>query len=288
MRSEREVLDLILAFARNSDGIRAVLLNGSRVNPTVTQDLFCDYDVACIVANPESFLLDQQWIDRFGERIMMQQNEFSDSGGTGYIFLMLFADGVRIDLSFHPQGRLHTLLEDSLTVVLLDKDQRIPPLPPPTDTSYRTRKPDQETFDAVVNEFWWCSSNVAKGLWRDELCYAKYMFDAIVRDALLTMLAWHVGMRHNWQVNPGKMGKWFKAFLPPDLWESLEKTYADADYDAIWESMFEAGKLARIIGTEVADALGYEYPLQDDARMTQYWRQVRALPKDANDLLNAC
>ncbi len=33
MRSEREMLDLILTFARDCDDVRAVVLNGSRVNP---------------------------------------------------------------------------------------------------------------------------------------------------------------------------------------------------------------------------------------------------------------
>ena len=33
MRSEQEMLDLILNFAKNDENIRAVLLNGSRANP---------------------------------------------------------------------------------------------------------------------------------------------------------------------------------------------------------------------------------------------------------------
>jgi aminoglycoside 6-adenylyltransferase len=285
MRNEQEVLEQVLTFALQSDLIRATVLNGSRVNPNVTKDLFCDYDVACIVTDPEPFLSDRTWIGQFGDLIMMQQNEFADTGGKGYIFLMLFTDGVRIDLSFHPIKRLDILLQDSLTVVLLDKDRLIEALPPATDTSYLPQKPDRQTFDAVINEFWWCSTNVAKGLWRDERCYTKYMFEAIVRDALLTMLSWYVGIKHDWQVNPGKFGRWLKTFLPPEIWESLEKTYAAADYNAIWEAMFEAGKLVRIIGLELADAFGYEYPLQDDVRVTEYWQRVRALPHDAETFI---
>jgi len=38
----------------------------------------------------------------------------------------------------------------------------------------------------------------------------------------------------------------------------------------------------RSVGIEVAGALGYQYPLGDDQRMTEYWRRVRALPKDAD------
>ena len=35
MRNEKEVLNQLLTFAGNNDMVRAVLLNGSRVNPNV-------------------------------------------------------------------------------------------------------------------------------------------------------------------------------------------------------------------------------------------------------------
>ncbi|MQY58645.1 MAG: aminoglycoside 6-adenylyltransferase, partial [Clostridia bacterium] len=36
-RTEKEIIDLIIAFAQNDDRIRAVLMNGSRVNPSITK-----------------------------------------------------------------------------------------------------------------------------------------------------------------------------------------------------------------------------------------------------------
>jgi aminoglycoside 6-adenylyltransferase len=43
------------------------------------------------------------------------------------------------------------------------------------------------------------------------------------------------------------------------------------------------GRLFRLVGTQVADALGYAYPADDDARVTAYLERVRALPDDATD-----
>ena len=71
---------------------------------------------------------------------------------------------------------------------------------------------------------------------------------------------------------------------PADLWESFEKTYAGADYQDIWASLFEAGRLVRRTGVEVAAALGYEYPMEDDTRVTEYLKKVSTLPKDAEAL----
>ena len=249
MRSETEVLNEVLSFAQNNEMVRAVVLNGSRVNPNVTKDLFCDYDIAFHVTDPDHFLTDQRWIKNFGDLIILQQNDWIEDGKTSYIFL--------IDLAFDPVEQVEKFLDDSLTLVLLDKDEIIRPLPPPADTTHRTKRPTQDEFNEITNEFWWCSINVAKGIWREELCYAKWMYEVIVRDCMIKMLSWYIGINHDWNINPGSYGKWFKKFLPVELWESFEKTYAGVDYREIWASLFEAGQLARRIGPEIADALGY-------------------------------
>jgi aminoglycoside 6-adenylyltransferase len=281
MRNEREVLSQLLDYARGNEMVRAVMMNGSRVNPNVSQDIFCDYDVVFVVTDPEHFKTDQSWIKNFGDLIIMQLNDWPGDLANGYAFLMLFSDRVRIDLGFDSVQQIDRLLDDSLTLVLLDKDQLFSPFPPPSDTGYFIQKPGQKEYDEAANEFWWCSTYIAKGIWRDELCYAKYMFDVIVRDSLNKMVAWYIGTRHAWRINPGGYGKWFKKLLPLDLWESLVKTYAGVDYDEIWESLFEAGRLFRTIGVEVASMLGYANPMEDDQRVTEYIKRVRSLPKDA-------
>ena len=189
MRSETEVLNQVLNFAQNNERVRAVLINGSRVNPNVTKDIFCDYDIAFYVTDPDHFLMDQSWIKHFGDLIILQQNVWSEKGVTCYIFLMLFTDGVRIDLAFDPEEHIDMFLDDSLTLVLLDKDEAIRQLPPPADTTHLTKKPTQKEFDEITNEFWWCSTNVAKGIWRDELSYAKWMYEVIVRDCMIKLLS---------------------------------------------------------------------------------------------------
>ncbi len=79
MRTEPQVIDQLLSFARNNPLIRAVVMNGSRVNPNAPQDLFCDYDVVYYVTDPPHFLEDQGWIHYFGDLIILQQNDFANS-----------------------------------------------------------------------------------------------------------------------------------------------------------------------------------------------------------------
>ncbi len=280
MRNEKEVLNQLLTFAENNSMVRSVLLNGSRVNPNIDNDIFSDYDVKFAVTDPEYFLNNQEWIKYFGEIIIMQQNNIQEHGEEWYIFLMIFSDGVRIDLSFIKAENISTYLDDSLTLKLMDKDNIIKDLDSPSDKSYFIQKPRKEEFYKTINNFWWVSTYVAKGIWREELPYAKYMFDVIVRESLKKLIDWYIGMKHNWEINTGTVGRWFEELLPNELWESYKKTYVGSNYEEIWSSLMEAGNLARILGLEIANQLEYTYPIEDDERVVKYLKWIYELPKD--------
>lgn len=106
MRSEQEIMDLVLKVAKEDDRVRAVGMNGSRTNPNVPKDPFRDYDIAYLVTDMQSFFDDPDWIDVFGERIIMQTPEdmelFPNELGDRFTYMMLFTDGNRIDLMLIP------------------------------------------------------------------------------------------------------------------------------------------------------------------------------------------
>ncbi|MGZ4107890.1 MAG: aminoglycoside 6-adenylyltransferase, partial [Tumebacillaceae bacterium] len=64
MRNEQEIMDLILHTAQEDARVRAVIMNGSRVNPNVEKDIFQDYDVVYVVDEIASFTSDHSWVDR--------------------------------------------------------------------------------------------------------------------------------------------------------------------------------------------------------------------------------
>ncbi|MBS3934481.1 MAG: aminoglycoside 6-adenylyltransferase [Truepera sp.] len=72
MRSESEMLALIVHTAQNDDRIRAVMLNGSRVNPRASRDIFQDFDVIYFVTDLASFTNNHRWLERFGELMILQ------------------------------------------------------------------------------------------------------------------------------------------------------------------------------------------------------------------------
>lgn len=288
MRSEQEMLDLILTYAREHDEVRAVVMNGSRVNPNAPKDPFQDYDIVYYVHNVEPFRRNMDIVRYFGETIILQLPEDMidppAEGDSHYSYLMQFMDGNRIDLSFYPLDRTDVTLKDSLSLVLLDKDNLLGELPPPSDAGYLPQPPTAKAFDDCCNEFWWLNAYVAKALWRDELTHAKYMFDAHLREQLLKMLRWYFGVQTNFQKSPGKLGKFLKGQLTDKLWNLLEHTYADAQPDHSWDALFAMDDLFRRIATVVADHFGFNYPAQDDARVSAFVRHIRQLPRDATTI----
>ena len=50
-RTEQQMMDLILGFARRDDRVRAVWLNGSRANPKAPRDQFQDFDIVYAVTD---------------------------------------------------------------------------------------------------------------------------------------------------------------------------------------------------------------------------------------------
>jgi aminoglycoside 6-adenylyltransferase len=285
MRTEQEMLELIVSTARDDERIRAVIMNGSRANPNAPRDPFQDFDVVYIVEDVAPFRHNLQWIKRFGELMILQMPEDmqdpppSDDGGFAY--LMQFADGNRIDLGIYPLSQLGELAKDSLSLLLLDKDGRVEPFAPANEADYYPEPPTAKAFFDCCNEFWWVCPYVAKGLWREEILYAKFMLDQVVRAELMKMLAWHIGCKTQFACNPGKFGKYYQRYLEPELWAWLEKTYADSGYENTWQAMFAMCTLFRRAALSVAEQLGFAYPHEDDQRVSAHLKHVRCLPKDA-------
>jgi aminoglycoside 6-adenylyltransferase len=288
MRSEQEMLELIVNTAKDDDRIRAVILNGSRAALHVPHDIFQDFDAVYVVTDVASFKNDPNWIDRFGPRMMLQRPDDMEDpppgGGDTFAYLMQFVDGNRIDLTLCPLNRIDDVRKQSMSVLLLDKDGLIGPLPPANEKDYLHKPPTAKAFVDCCNEFWWVCPYVAKGLWRQEIIYAKYFLDHTVRDQLMKMIIWYVGMKVEFSQSAGKVGRHLEHYLEPELWALLLRTYSDADYDRTWTALETMCDLFKRTGVLVAGHFGYDYPQLDDERVRAHLRHVRLLPQNAPEM----
>jgi len=269
--------ELILDYAKKDEGVRCVYMNGSRANPNAPKDKYMDFDIVFIVKELSPYLSDLHWVDVFGKRLILQMPEAMryPSGSGAFNWLMLFEDGNRIDLTLIPITKPELIGEDSETLVLLDKDGILPKFPPASDRDYLVREPDELFYLSCCNNFFWCMQNVAKGIVRDELSYAMQMYDYWVRNELNDMVSWYIGTQTDFEVSTGKLGKYFKTYLSAEVYEKYKKTYADSDYDHLWQAMFEACSLFRLLAKEVADYFNYTYPKEDDHGIMEYLKWMR-------------
>lgn len=276
MRPEQEMFDLILSVARTDERIRAVYMNGSRANPNIKKDKYQDYDIVYVVTETAPFLLNKNWISVFGDIAILQEPDSNDLGwgqntdfNRSYGWLMLFKDGNRIDLHIQVKEAMHEdYLADSLTVPLLDKDNILPTIPPSNDKGYLIQKPTKPKYDGCCNEFWWCLNNVAKGIARDQFPYAMRMYYEVVHVELDKMLEWYIGIETDFSVSVGMWGKYYKKYLPSEIYELYTKTYSNCE--ELWTTIFKACELFRTVAPIVGKHFGYMYNQSDDDNMMQF------------------
>lgn len=259
------------------------MLNGSRLNSKAPHDIMQDYDVVFFIRSLEelSYKLNREWINRFGDIVILQQNDFEDGS---YIFLMQFKDGVRIDLCFETINRIDAKTkEDTLSKILLDKDNMIVELPLPNDSIHYVQKPTEKEFNSLLNNAWWIQTYVAKAIWRDELPFAKYTFDVILIDCIQKLLSWHIGEEYNWNINAGKYCKWFKNLLSDEIYNEFVTLYPTVNYDEMWQSLFHAGEFIQKMGKNLAEKLQFTYPIKNDMNVTEYIQKIKVLPRGSTE-----
>lgn len=282
IRTEQEMMELIIHTAKEEPRIRAAVLSGSRANPNAPKDRFCDYDICYIVTETRFFRENRAWINRFGDRLYMQYPEespyFPSDHSKCYGWLIQFADGNRLDL--------HVCTLDSdwqeftgrqMYRILLDKDCCIPDPGAPTDREFWVKRPTQEEYLCTCNEFWWCLNNIAKGLWRGEVLYVMDMLNDAVRPMLLRMLSWKAGIDNRFQISVGKSCKYLNRWIPEDQWNILLKTYPRADTEEIWNAVFIMCDLFEESAAEVAQGLSLRQNCIEAENSRKYLEDVHAL-----------
>ncbi|MCD7772016.1 MAG: aminoglycoside 6-adenylyltransferase [Oscillospiraceae bacterium] len=277
MRSTEEMLRLITDAAERDENVRAAVLSGSRADISRPKDVYQDYDVAFLVKNLEPYFNNPCYIERtFGKVLIMQMPDLNDNPDLSFetaehfTYLSIFEDGIRLDLTF--TAAMPDWGNEPMKV-LFDCDGH---LSDNLDNEcYMVKRPPQAEFSACCNEFWWCLNNVAKGLKREEIPYAKSMFELTLRPQLNKMVSWYIGTISDFSVSTGKLGKYFKKYLPDSIYYKYLKTYTTADPARIWTSTINTCKLFSDLARIVAQDLGLGYNADEEAGARLYMMNVK-------------
>ena len=243
-------------------------LSGSRADIHSLRDQFQDYDVVYIVENLEDLISDLSWLDQFGIRLIEQHNVL----GHRRLYLMLFEDGNRIDLSLCPKEYIQEWVESEANFEVIKDDNGLFEAYQPNAKRYWTAPPSEEEFAASCNEFWWVSAYVVKAIRRSQLIYATDHLYGICQQELLKVLAWQVTSDRG-AVDIGKNYKYLFHYLPAEKEKVFSALLDLSSIEKVGQSLFATMKLFDGEAQELAQKMGFTYDKEVAEKMISYAKE---------------
>ena len=264
MRAETEMLDIILKTAETLQ-VKAVAMSGSRTNPKAPKDEFQDYDVVYVVDDLDNLTSNLSWLDHFGKRIIEQEVRL----GHRRLFLMLFEDGNRIDLTLCPKEHIQEWVDsEAVFTVLEDSEHLFEPYSQNLER-YWTSPASQTDFEKTCNEFWWVSFYVVKGICRKQLIYATDHLYGICQQELLKVLSWQVASEKG-AVDIGKNYKYLFNYFPTEKEKEFSNLLDFSNIEKITQSLFATMQLFHQEAQFFAHKMGFYYDKEVAEKMIQY------------------
>lgn len=278
MNDNDDVLARINSIALDDERVRAVILSGSRNNDRIEKDEYQDYDITYLVNSLSSYKNNSEWIDVFGPKIIIQQPNTMIIEGydvlseeSSIVYLMLLENYTRIDLRLLSIDS-NSIFLDSLSQVIIDKDNKFEVDEIPSDIDYWVKKPTQKEFLDCCNEFWWVSTYVIKGIARNESLYAKDMLEGPVRKMFNTMIKWSISEKYNFTINLGQSNRFLRKYIEPELWDKISNTYPDIETLNIWYSLDQMMNIFNDLATNFSNSLKFNYNTVEAVNVMMYNR----------------
>jgi len=264
MRTDQEILGLILETAKKLQ-IDAVALSGSRTDTKAPKDEFQDYDVVYVVDDLDTLTRDLAWLHQFGTRNIEQHNIL----GNRRLYLMLFEDGNRIDLTLCPKEYIKEWVESEADYTVLVDEKGLFESYSPSPQRFWTSQASETDFKKACNEFWWVSAYVVKGICRNQLIYATDHLYGICQQELLKVLAWQVA-RNRGLVDIGKNYKYLFNYLPIDKEKEFSALLDFSSLDKITQSLFATMQLFHQEAQYLAQKMDFDYDKEVAEKMMRY------------------
>ncbi|WP_139690017.1 aminoglycoside 6-adenylyltransferase [Streptococcus oralis] len=264
MRTETEMFDVILQTAKVLQ-VDAVALSGSRTNQKIQTDEFQDYDVVYIVDDLDYLTRDLSWLTQFGKRIIEQEVTL----GHRRLYLMLFEDGNRIDLTLCPKDQIQEWLENEADFTVLEDPKGLFESYYPRPERFWIHPASEMDFKKTCNEFWWVSAYVVKGICRKQVIYATDHLYGICQQELLKVLTWQVASDRG-KVDIGKNYKYLFNYLPAEKEKEFSNLLDFSSSDKITQSLFATMDLFHREAQSLAQKMGFNYDKEVAEKMIQY------------------
>ena len=263
-RSQAQMLRLILQTAKSLK-VEAVAMSGSRTDTKAPKDEFQDYDVIYVVDDLDNLTSDLSWLNQFGKRIIEQHNVLEHR----HLYLMLFEDGNRIDLTLCPKEHIQEWVDSEAGFTVLEDPKGVFEPYSPNPQRFWTSPASAIEFDKACNEFWWVSAYVVKGICRKQAIYATDHLYGICQQELLKLLAWQVAADKG-TVDIGKNYKYLFQYLPTEKEKEFSNLLDFSSLEKLTQSLFATMELFHQEAQSLAQKEGFDYDKEVAEKMIQY------------------
>lgn len=263
-RSEAQMLRLISQTAQTLQ-VDTVAMSGSRTDTKAPKDEFQDYDVVYVVDDLDNLTSDLSWLDSFGKRIIEQHNIL----GNRRLYLMLFEDGNRIDLTLCPKDHIQEWVDSEADYTVLKDEKGLFESYTTSPQRYWTNPASQTEFENACNEFWWVSAYVVKGICRKQAIYATDHLYGICQQELLKVFAWQVASDRG-EVDIGKNYKYLFQYLPTEKEKEFSALLDFSSVEKLTQSLFATMELFHQEAQFLAHKMGFDYDMKVAEKMIQY------------------
>ena len=264
MRAETEMLNRILQIAKTIQ-VEAVTMSGSRTNSKALKDEFQDYDVVYVVDDFDNLTSDLSWLNQFGKRIIEQEVTLDHRR----LYLMLFEDGNRIDLTLCPKEHIKEWVESEADYTVLKDEKGLFESYTTNPQRYWITPASETDFEKTCNEFWWVSAYVVKGICRKQVIYATDHLYGICQQELLKVLAWQVASDKG-KVDVGKNYKYLFNYLPTEKEKEFSNLLDFSSIEKLSQSLLATMQLFHREAQRLAQKLEFHYDKEVAEKMIEY------------------
>ena len=223
------------------------------------------YDVVYVVDDLDNLTRDLSWLDRFGKRIIEQEVTL----GHRRLYLMLFEDGNRIDLTLCPKEDINEWVDSEVCFTVLVDDKGLFESYSPSPQRFWIHPASETDFKKACNEFWWVSAYVVKGICRHQVIYATDHLYGICQQELLKLLAWQVAADKG-TVDVGKNYKCLFNYMSAEKEKEFSNLLDFSSVEKLTHSLFATMDLFHREAQILAQKMGFDYYKKVAEKMIEY------------------
>jgi len=274
MNSYENITNNILAWAKQHDNVRAVILIGSQARTIENADAWSDLDLIVIAEDVSEYIQTTAWIHEFGTPLLTFTETTFDESWERRVLYEGFLD---VDFALSDPAGFKTSLELGEVRKIFQRGYRV--LLDKDDWSACIDRADEVSRDhdmlpqIIINEihdYWYHCVWITKKLQRGELWTAMDCLNCYMKTKLLRMIEYFTSLSGDKPIDTWHKGRFLEKWAAPSVLQCLSGSFADYDEQALTLALHHQMELYHDIASQVAASQGISYPT-DQVQTIKEW-----------------